>query len=106
MLGIAFFTYFERRRHVNFHKFYYAATDDLGCPQPVNPIGRNEGRDRYHASIRHQPCNLGNPTNIFDSVFRAEGQIRIQPVPDIVTVQDVNLHLAVIELLLQGPGKG
>ena len=41
------------------------------------------------SGVDHEPSDLGNPRDVFHSIFIGETEITIQTMPDIVAVQEI-----------------
>jgi len=63
--------------------------------------GKNE-----NPGVRHEFCHLGNPADVFFSVFWAQTQVTVQTATDIVTVQDVAADPHIEQTFFEGMGQG
>ena len=73
---------------------------------PLAAERRNEGDQHDQTGVDHQLGNLGNPANVLDAVGVGEAEILVQPMPDVVAIEDVCMPPERDELLLHQVGDG
>ena len=79
-------------------------SDDLAHHLPVGCEGRDEGAEHDEAGFRHQLRDLADAADIFDAVGEGKAEIFVQPVADVVAVEQNRVHAAGIELLFDEIG--
>ena len=91
--------FLERRVDEDLHEL--AVRHHLPRHPPLGAERRDEGDDHDKSRIGHQPCHLGHPADVLDAVGVREPEVAVQPVPDIVAVEDVGVAALRVQLLLE-----
>jgi hypothetical protein len=73
---------------------------------PILAIWRDESSKDYDACIHEKSDHLADSANIFGPVLRTKGQVRTEPVADIVAIQHIGGAAFFMELLLHNMGNG
>jgi hypothetical protein len=59
--------------------------------------GRDEGHQHDEAGVGHQPGHLGDATDVLDPVGLGESQIAIEPLPDVVAVEQIGVATGFVQ---------
>ena len=54
---------------------------------PLGPERRDEGYEHDQAGVDHEPRDFGDAANVLDPVGVGEAQVLVEPVPDVVAVE-------------------
>ncbi len=63
--------------------------------------GRNKRYDHDQSRVYQELCHLGYPPNVFHAVGLSKSQISIEPVANIVTVENVSMLAVGVQPLFQ-----
>src|SRR6185437_10459546 len=88
-LRIAFHANFERRIDVDFDEF--ALAHQFARHAPLRSEGRDKRNKHDQSGIYEQLCRLANPANVFHAIDVCEAEIAIEPVADIVAVEQIGV---------------
>ena len=78
----------------------------LARHSPLGPEGRDEGDDDDQPGIGHQLRHFGDAADVLDAVLVGEAEVAVEPVADIVAVEDVGVAARRVQLLFQQVGDG
>jgi hypothetical protein len=67
----------------------------------VGAVRGDEGGDRHRAGVGEQLGDLADAADVLGAVLRGEAQVLVEPVADVVAVEDVGAHAALAEPLLE-----
>ena len=71
---------------------------------PLGAERRDEGNDDDQPGVGHQPRHFGDAADVLDAVLVGEAEIAVQPMANIVAVQDVGVAAGSVQLLLEKVG--
>src|SRR3546814_4792858 len=86
-LDVTLFGDFQRRVDEDLDEL--AVLEQLARHPPLCPERGNEADQHDQAGIDHEPRGLGYATDVFHPVLIGKTQVLVQPVPDVVAIQDV-----------------
>lgn len=93
----------QRRVYKHLHEVFVA--DQLACHLTLGAEGADEGGHDDHPRVHHQLGDFRHPADVFDAVGISEAEIFVQPLSDVVTVQDVGALALGVEFLFKGVGQ-
>ena len=70
----------------------------------LGPERRDEAAQNHNTGVDHQLRDLADPADVLDPVRVGEPEVGVQPVPEVVAVQDVGPDPALMEALLERVG--
>ena len=94
-LSVALFADFERRGDVDFEELNPSFARDLTGSAAVVLVGRDEGGDDDDAGVGEELGGFGDAADVFHAVFGGEAEVAVEPVADVVAVEDVGLDTEV-----------
>ena len=72
----------------------------------LGPERRDEGGQHDQPGVGHQPRDFADPADVLDAVGLGEAEVAVEPVADIVAVEQEGVPPARDELLLDQIGDG
>src|ERR1700758_5611749 len=95
LLRIPQFADLQGSRDVRLYELDVGAQNDFSRTSTIQTIRGYKRSDHNQTGICHQFCNLGDATDVFHSVFSRKSKVGVQAVTNIVSVQNIDLHMAV-----------
>ncbi len=103
-LGVAGFGDRERRVHEDLDEL---AVLEERASHPALALERGYERGEHDESgIGHEPCDFGDPTDVLDPIGVGEAEILVEPVADVVAVQQIGVTPVGEQLALDDVGDG
>jgi len=101
-LYVAAFAFFQWRVDKDLDEL--SGIEEVPRHFPLTAEGGNKSDNDDQTGIHHKLGDLGDSTNIFDPVSLGESKIPIEPMADIITIENVSVFAFGMEALFQQVG--
>src|SRR4029077_5677643 len=101
ILGITRLAHFERRINKHLDKLRIAFERNFARTAAIHSVRRNKRSDDHRAGISHQFRHFAYAANVLHPVAWREPEIRVQAVSDVVAVEDIGVHAAMVQVAFE-----